>query len=61
METKQLEKDANEVLDLLEKHFISYTKDVFKNTANYEMTDKEAEVVLAKLGKRFLLKVLNNS
>lgn len=51
------QKNANEILDILESNLVSYVKDVFKSTANYEITDQGAKVVLAKLGERYLIKL----
>lgn len=59
MEKKELQEKSDELLDILESHLISHTKNVFKSSIGYEMTDREAETVLAKIGKRFLLKVLS--
>ena len=60
MKEEEIKAKGDEILEILERDLVQHIKGVLKISANQDLSDKEAEVILAKIGKRLILKILSN-
>ena len=60
MEKEEIKQKGDEILEVLEKALIKHIQSLLKISASIEVSEKDAEVMLAKIGKKLLLKVLSS-